>query len=189
MEAKNEQIEGIRKEVDKIIGNIQQSAERGEQVDKVERQLFTELIKLGLHLIALYFNLLAKSSACREVSKRLRKQGCQSKGLFKASYWSVFGKLELWRSRFFPIGGGAGHCPLDEVAGLPERCYSYVLDDWLGRAAAEGDYRQEAGQMERMLGHSFAGMIAQRCTERLSEDIGTWPMPCGGRSIRGGKNG
>jgi len=174
MEAKNEQIEEIRKEVEKMIDNIRQNAESGERVDKVERQVFAGLIKLGLQLIKLYFSLLAQSPACGAVCKRLLKQGFQSKGLFKAAYWLVFGKLELWRSRYFPKGGGGGQFPLDEVAGLAARCYSYVLDDWLGVASTQTDYRQAVGQLERILGHSFAGMVAQRGTERLSQEVETY---------------
>ena len=171
MEAKNEQIEEIRKEVEKMIENIRQNAESGDRVDRVERQVFASLIKLGLQLVRLYFSLLAQSPACREVSNRLLKRGWQSKGLFKGVYWSVFGKLELWRSRYFPNGGGGGECPLDEVAGLPEQCYSYVLEDWLDVAGAQTDYRQAAAQIERILGHSFAGMVAQRSVGRLSEEV------------------
>lgn len=171
MEAKNEQIEQIRKEVEKMIDNIHQSAQRGERADKVERQVFADLIKLGLQLIKLYFSLLSQSPAFRDVSKRLLQRGWQSKGLFKTVYWSVFGKMELWRSRYFPATGGEGYCPLDEVSGLPERCYSYVLTDWLGIAGAQTDYRQAVEQIERILGHSFAGMTAQRDVERLSQEV------------------
>ena len=174
MEAKNEQIEEIRKEVEKMIDNIRQNAESGERVDKVERQVFADLIKLGLQLIKLYFSLLCHSPAYREASKGLLKGGWQSKGLFKAVYWSVFGKMELLRSRYFPPAGGGGRCPLDEVAGLPEQCYSYVLDDWLGVASSQTDYRQAVEQMERILGHSFGGMMAQRGTGRLSKEVGTY---------------
>lgn len=168
MEAKNEQIEQIRKEVKKVIYNIHQSAQWGERVDKVELQVFTDLVKLGLQLIKPYLSLLAQSPACKEVSKRLLKQGRQSKGLFKAVYWWVFGKMELWRSRYFPVTCGGGHCPVDEVPGLPTRCYSYVLADRLGMAGAQTDYRQGVEQIERIVGPSFAGMTAQRDVERLS---------------------
>lgn len=68
MEAKNEQIEQIRKEVEKMIDNIHQSAQRGERADKVERQVFADLIKLGLQLIKLYFSLLSQSPAFRAMS-------------------------------------------------------------------------------------------------------------------------
>jgi hypothetical protein len=171
MEAKNGQIEGIRKEFEKIISSLAASAYEGQRIDQAERQIFRDLPRLGLMLVRYYFELLAESASYKETVGRLLGEGYSSKGRWRTTYWSVFGKFELLRSRYFQNGSGTGCSPLDEAAGLPEQVHSYVLDDWLGAGSAEMDYRQATARLERILGHGFAGTVAQRRTEMLAEEV------------------
>lgn len=171
MEAKNGQIEEIRQRFEQILGDLVESAEQGKRMDQAERQVFTGLLSLGLLLVKYYLGLLAQTAHYRSSVERLLEKGYRSKGLFEGAYWSVFGKVTLKKSRYFKEGEGTGASPLDEVAGLPERIYSYVLEEWLGAGSAEMNFPQACGLLERILGHTFGAMVAQRGTEALSGQV------------------
>ena len=178
MEAKNAQIEEIRHCFDQILDDLLKTAEQGKRIDQAERQVFTGLLSLGLLLVKYYLSLLAQSASYQATVDTMLEKGYRSKGLFKGAYWSVFGKISFRKSRYFKENDSTGISPLDEVAGFPEGIYSYVLDDWLGAFSAEINFPQACGLLERILGHSFGPMVAQRDTEALSEQVQTYYDEC-----------
>ena len=174
MEAKNVQIDEIRHRFEQILDNLHQGSEAGKRIDQAERQVFSDLLQLGLMLIKYYLSLLSGTTHYRDAADNLLKKGYRSKGLFEGAYRSVFGKISLKKSRYFRENDSTGVSPLDEVAGFPERMYSYVLDEWLGAGSAETNYPQACELLERILGQPFKAMAPQRVTASLAGQVGAY---------------
>ncbi len=46
------------------------------------------------------------------------------------NYFSIFGKIKVPRTYYHCVGQ-SGVMPLDALADIPERSYSYLLQDWM----------------------------------------------------------
>lgn len=54
---------------------------------------------------------------------------------------------------------------------MPKSKYSYNLQDWIGYNASETDFRSSVKLINRIMGHNFSEMQAQRITNKLSEPV------------------
>jgi hypothetical protein len=73
----------------------------------------------------------------------------------RTTYYSVFGKLVFHRHAFTAPGQPVV-CPLDAALGLPERCYSDLLREWMVYGATDESYRESQTVLERVLGLSLS---------------------------------
>jgi len=83
--------------------------------DYVERSLFKRLLALGTKLLTLFFVIRSENCSHEAVQsaagERLAYQ--QDK---KRTYYSIFGKVPIWRPYFYQKGAG-GQLPLDAELG------------------------------------------------------------------------
>src|SRR5208337_781850 len=61
----------------------------------------------------------------------------------KCKYLSIFGEIRIVRA-YYAKEGRAGLFPLDARLNLPERKYSYVLQEWMACKAVETSYERAA---------------------------------------------
>ncbi len=66
-------------------------------------------------------------------------------------YFSVFGKLKINRAYYWTKGLG-GVCPLDADLNLPEKSYSYLLEEWGLKLGVHGSYQKVIDIFYSMLG-------------------------------------
>jgi hypothetical protein len=92
--------------------------------DYVERSLFKMLLALGAQLLTLFFVIRSENCSREAVQSstgdRLAYQ--QNK---KRTYYSIFGKVPIWRPYFYQKGVG-GQLPLDAELGLGDDIYSAI---------------------------------------------------------------
>lgn len=69
----------------------------------------------------------------------------------KTNYLSIFGLLEISRAYYWRKGH-EGVCPLDAKLNLPQRRYSYLLDDWTQSTITEEPFDKATERIEKILG-------------------------------------
>ncbi|HEX6139632.1 MAG TPA: hypothetical protein VF013_04110 [Candidatus Limnocylindria bacterium] len=140
----------VRAEVEGLLGIVTGPASRQQSVAEVELAIFRQVLKLGATLLGLFF---VARGAVKPAGPVLSEDGTELRyhDRRRTSYFSIFGKLAVWRHAFT----ASGHpvvCPLDAALSLPERCYSDVLREWATYGAADGAYRESQTTLERVLG-------------------------------------
>ena len=114
------------------------------EAQEAEKGIFKRLMPLGLAALRLYFAERGTGDVGPAVEREdgvvlLREGKCRER-----DYFSIFGKLEAPRARYRGAGE-AGIFPLDAQANLPERCYSYFLQEWMTLFAVEHPFKESAG--------------------------------------------
>lgn len=136
----------IRSASEKIIEFIRSSAGKME-AHEAERQIFRMLLAVGLAAMRLYFAERGTGdvgSAIIEAGGRVLKR---LKGLFECSYFSVFGKLWVPRTRY-RARAGESIFPLDREVNLPDQCYSYFLQEICNRLEVDETFRKSTSFLE-----------------------------------------
>jgi len=72
-------------------------------------------------------------------------------GLYGRDYFSVFGKVKVPRT-CYRAEGESGVMPLDAAADLPERCYSYLLQEWMDLLSIRDSYKESELTLTKLLG-------------------------------------
>ena len=126
-------IQDIRQEFEMLLDFVVGEQAQKATADQIERGLFKLLLAMGAKLLILFFVMRS------EVCSRERIQAATGETLpyerdTKRIYYSIFGKLPLYRPYFYKQGVG-GETPLDAALGLGEDSYSDLLrevSDYLG---------------------------------------------------------
>lgn len=135
-------VDKIRTATERIIKFVRANA-RLLEAHEAERQVFTMILAVGLAAMKLYFAERGTGdvgSAIIQTGGRVLKR---LRGLFECAYFSIFGKLEVPRTRY-RARSGESIFPLDREANLPERCYSYFLQEVCNRLEVDETFRQSS---------------------------------------------
>jgi hypothetical protein len=135
--------------------------------DQIERGLFSLLLTLGAKLLGLFF--VMRSQACVR-GKYQGEEGCelpyqQDK---KRDYYSIFGKLPIWRPYFYQKGMG-GEIPLDAELSLGDDCYSDLVREVCEYLGVYTVYGQSSAILGRLLGLNLSTRVIQ---ENIAADAG-----------------
>ena len=161
---KEQKLSAIRKKLDDILEDLNQSSKQGTPLHKMERRILNDLLSMGLLLLKYYIDL------CMPLVHQKKEVGSISKGSTTRRYLSVFGELSLTRPQYYHKELGS-HYPLDAYLGLPSGKYSYLLKDLLSYGATEMDFEQSSSYLNRILGHDFSGMQSKRCSTSVSSEV------------------
>jgi hypothetical protein len=136
---------------------------------EVERTLFRRLLALGAALLRLFF---ITRAAVRPAGPVCRPDGTPLgyHDQRRTTYYSVFGKLVFHRHAFTAPGQPVV-CPLDAALGLPERCYSDLLREWMVYGATDESYRESQTVLERVLGLSLSLQALETTVAEAAVDV------------------
>lgn len=135
----------------------------------VEAHFFKNLLKMGAHLLQLYF----ESQAAQQSKDPLpQSEGTPLRyhGQRRRSYFSVFGKIHFERAYFY-TAGAAGATPLDEALDLPAHCYSALLEDWACFAVTEQSYGASQALLSHILGVRLPKLALEHLTVRAAAPV------------------
>ncbi len=139
------------------------------RIDLVERNLFSELLKLGLLLLRAFVSGAGMGNEGKQVvqGERTLKRSDKPRERW---YRSIFGKLSIRR---WVYARGAKkkieHVPTDARLGLPRGEYSYVLEDWLGRLNVKEPFAEGVHGLAAILGVAPSVQTAEEMNLRMAE--------------------
>ena len=81
-------------------------------------------------------------------------------------YQSIFGEIDIVRA-YYQRKVVEGLFPLDSQLNLPDRVYSYVLQEWAGKLAVNGSYEKAQEFVQSI----FPVNIPIRSVERIVQDV------------------
>ena len=142
-------IHDIRAEFEKMINFVTDEQAHTATADQIERGLFKLLIRLGAKRLTLFF--VTRSHACsRDTLQTPAGQKLYYQHDVKRDYFSIFGKLVVWRPYFYKTGVG-GQSPLDAELSLGDDCYSDLVREVSEYLGVYGVYHKTADILERLL--------------------------------------
>ena len=158
-------IREIRVEFEQMLDFVTGEEARTATADQIERELFKLLISLGAQLLTLFF--VMRSQACARESLPLANgQELPYHRDTKRDYFSIFGKLAVWRPYFYKKEIG-GQSPLDAELSLGEDCYSDLVCEVSEYLGVYSVYHKTGDILERLLGLHLSTRVVD---ENMAED-------------------
>jgi hypothetical protein len=84
-------------------------------------------------------------------------------------YFSLFGKFAVART-CYRMPGEPGIFPLDAQVNLPERCYSYFLQEWMTVFEVEHPFKESAGFFAQLFDLDVAEIVLMEVAKEASGD-------------------
>jgi hypothetical protein len=143
-------IQDIRQEFEMLLDFVVGEQAQQATADQIERGLFKLLLALGAKLLTLFF--VMRSEACSRESIQTRTgETLPYERDTKRIYYSIFGKVPLYRPYFYQQGVG-GESPLDAALGLGEDRYSDLLRETSEYLGVYNVYHKSGDILGRLLG-------------------------------------
>ncbi len=149
------------------------------QIHEVEDRIYRMLLRLGRILLELFVLSMGTGktgeilvSADGGLYRYLRDLG--------RKYLSIFGEITIMRA-YYAGRGQKGLFPLDARLNLPDRKYSYVLQDWMASQAVETSYERAAAWVNKRLhlesAHRPIQRVIQDCALAVNEFMDSLTPP------------
>ena len=145
--------EKIREDVEHLIALTSGAGEEKLTAYEIEDRLWWSLLNLGLQLLTLFFVSQHQQEA-RSQMVEINGESYAYVGRRERSYWSIFGKLTLKRRAYWRSGQGCVY-PLDATLNLPQRQYSYRLQEWASEWSSASAYADVVTHLQSWLGLSI----------------------------------
>ena len=158
-----------QKQFDTLKESILDASRQRTRIDRVERNVFAELLALGLTLLKAFVAGAGMGNEGKHVSQGDRTlhrsdQPCER------LYRSIFGTLSIRR---WVYARGAKkkieHAPTDASLGLPRGEYSYVMEDWVERLCVKETFAEGVDGLAAILGFAPSVQTAEEMNLRMAE--------------------
>ena len=164
-----------QKHLEAMIEFVGKASEQQLRADEVERELFRRQLALGLCLLEEFVSRAGNGDEGKRVEKEDRS--LQRLGQRTRRYVSVFGELAVKRFVYAQREGQKiEYVPTDARLGLPQRDFSYVLEDWLGRLSIKESFQEAITSLESLLSLSPSTASAERMNQKMAEHAETFRM-------------
>jgi hypothetical protein len=154
---------------EELLRKVGRAAEEDRRIDLVERQVFAMLLKIGFELLESYIARCGDGDEGEtlphedHVVRRLPKRR-------ECRYVSLFGEHLFKRCVYARREGQKfERVPVDERLGLPEREFSYVLQDWLQRFCIQESFQEACDSLETLLGLRVSVRSAEQMNQHVAE--------------------
>ncbi len=117
----------------------------------MEKAIFSKLMKIGFAAMKGYFAVKGTGNVGNSLELDDGTVLIQESTLRGRDYFSIFGKLKVPRT-CYRIKGQPGVMPLDAQANLPDRCYSYLLQEWMNLCCIRDSFDESNVTLERLFG-------------------------------------
>jgi hypothetical protein len=140
----------VQQQFQDLVADVTGPETRSSTAYEVELALFRRLLALGAALLRLFF---VTRAAARPTGPVYSPDGTPLAyhDRRRTTYYSVFGKLAFHRPAYTAPGQPV-LCPLDAALGLPARCYSDLLREWMAYGTTDEAYRETQTLLARILG-------------------------------------
>jgi hypothetical protein len=118
---------------------------------QMEQEIFDRVMQIGLAAMKGYFAAKGTGDVGDELVLPDGTLGTKAEALRGRDYFSVFGKFKVPRTAYQRCGRPSV-MPLDAQADLPERCYSYLLQEWMDHLSIRESFQASEGTLTTLLG-------------------------------------
>lgn len=169
LEIKSDDLVDVENSFAQLLSGLETSLAEKRRVDLVERELFANLLDLGLELLRLFF----RKSGDGDLGESVEtvSDGVLQRSDHKKTrrYQSVFGNVDVVRFVYAKREKQkALLMPLDQRLGLPANDQSYVLEDWLQRFVVKETFHEAVTSLKTLLNVSSSVRSAERMTRDLA---------------------
>jgi hypothetical protein len=139
------------------------------EAHEAEKGIFKRLLPIGLAAMKLYFAQRGTGDAGPAITRADGEMLPREKPLRGRDYFSIFGKFKVART-CYRMPGKPGIFPLDAQVNLPERCYSYFLQEWMTVFAVEHPFQESAGFFAQLLDLEVAESVVMEVAQEAPQD-------------------
>ena len=118
---------------------------------EMEKAVFTRLMTISLSAMKAYFASIGTGDKGSELFLEDGTVMKKQPGLYGRDYFSVFGKLKVPRT-CYRGEDEAGIMSSDAMANLPDRCYSYLLQEWMNFFNLRETFKESQISLNKLLG-------------------------------------
>ena len=118
---------------------------------QMEQDIFAKVMQIGLAAMKCYFAAKGTGDVGATLSLDDGTVATKAKGVCGRQYFSVFGKFSVPRT-VYRAYARPGVMPLDAQADLPERCYSYLLQEWMDHVSIRETFQESELTLTTLLG-------------------------------------
>jgi hypothetical protein len=162
-------IQDLDTEYDMLIEFVTGEQARTATADHIERGLFKLLLKLGAKLLTLFF-VMRSQAYCRQPLEMEEGQTLPYLEDKKRTYFSVFGKIALWRPYFYKKRS-EGQSPLDAELSLGSDRYSDLLREMAEYLDVYVVYHKTTDILERLLELKLSTRAQQQLIAADAADV------------------
>jgi len=155
-------------QVKELFDFVQKHAEEFEAYE-MEKNIFSKLMKIGLSAMKCYFGQKGTGDIGGALVSENGTVLIRQNPLCGRDYFSVFGKLKIPRA-CYRFEGEAGVMPLDAQANLPERCYSYLLQEWIDFFSIRETFGEAHLSLKKLLGLNVSTSRFEVVSQESSKD-------------------
>lgn len=116
---------------------------------EVEKQLFRMVLEMGKAMLDEVIARHGTGKVGEVMNAAMQRLPYQDDKM--TTYLSIFGNVEIWRAYYW-TKGHEGVCPLDARLNLPQRRYSYLLDDWSQGLITEEPFEKAVERIAKIFG-------------------------------------
>jgi hypothetical protein len=139
------------------------------EAHEAEKSIFKRLLPIGLAAMKLYFAQRGTGDVGAAVTRADDVLLPREHLLRGRDYFSIFGKFKVART-CYRTPGEPGICPLDAQVNLPERCYSYFLQEWMTVFEVEHPFKESAGWFEQLFDLDVAESVLMEVAKEAPQD-------------------
>jgi hypothetical protein len=139
------------------------------EAHEAEKGIFKRLLPIGLAAMKLYFAQRGTGDVGPAITRADGEMLPREKQLRGRDYFSIFGKFKVART-CYRTPGEPGIFPLDAQVNLPERCYSYFLQEWMTVFAVEHPFQESAGFFAQLFDLEVAESVVMEVAQEAPQD-------------------
>ena len=139
------------------------------EAHEAEKGIFKRLLPIGLAAMKLYFSQRGTGDEGPAVTRVDGVLLPREKPLRGRDYFSIFGKFKVART-CYRTAGEPGIFPLDARVNLPERCYSYFLQEWMTLFEVEHPFKESSGWFEQLFDLDVAESVLMEVAKEAPAD-------------------
>jgi hypothetical protein len=150
------------------------------EAHEAEKGIFKRLLPIGLAAMKLYFAQRGTGDVGPAITRADSEILPREPKLRNRDYFSLFGKFAVART-CYRKPGEPGIFPLDAQVNLPERCYSYFLQEWMTLFEVEHPFKESADFFAQLFALEVAESVLMAVAKEAPEDYEGFyaqrPMP------------
>src|SRR5262250_1974507 len=134
-----------------------------------EKGIFKRLLPIGLAALKLYFAQRGTGDVGPAVTRADGVLLPREQKLRGRDYFSIFGKFKVART-CYRAPTEPGIFPLDAQGNLPERCYSYFLQEWMTVLEVEHPFKESASFFAQLFDLEVAESVLMEVAKEAPQD-------------------